>query len=121
MWPMETIMSSDMQEAEAALVEHIEDFGTSVTLVSPDATETTLQALIGSARTDETSTGNREPATSMRTTDFQVITANLPDEVTRSHRLQFGDQMFQPISQNGEPCFRTTPFGLITRIHTHRL
>lgn len=114
-------MSSDMQEAEEALVDHIEDFGVSITLVSPDATETTLKALVGTARSDETATGNREPATSMRTTDFLVITANLPEEITRSHRIEFRDETFQPISQNGEPCFRPTPFGLITRIHTQQL
>lgn len=114
---------SPTYEAEQDTLELIRDMGEEITITDKVGTETTVSALIGETKLDaEANAGRSRPITISRTTDFLVPTADLPGEVTLSHRITFNGDTYKPSPINDEPCARDSGrHGLITRIHAVRI
>lgn len=114
---------SPTEEAELAIVELIQEMGTTITIRNASGTETELLANLGETREiEQPADGRRLPASGVRTKDFLVVTADLAEEITASHRILLSGSTYKPSAINGEPVSRDSGrHGLITRIHTIKI
>ena len=114
------VMSQLLWEAEQERVSQIQQDGYDVVIVSPDTTQTPVKANIGKTEFEHLDAGNVLITT--RTTDFLIVIADLPEAITKSHRIQFNGETYQPSTPNGEPFTRDSGrFGLVTRIHAMKV
>lgn len=122
--------TNPLEAAEEALAAQIETLGSDIVLIDPDGAQTTLKAQIGqSSNLQQAARSGGGAQTAVRTVDFLVVTAQLAallpvntSEITRGWKIEFSGQTFQPGSWQGEPLSRPSGrFGLVTRIHTHRV
>ena len=112
-------MSQPLLEAEQQRVDSIRENGVDVIVVSPDSNERSVKALIGSTDFEQFSDNGMSIIT--KSVDFLIPTADLTEEITKSHKVEFLNETYEPGTPDRTPFLRQSGrFGLVVRVHTVR-